>query len=136
MPDDFLEKISRLGDKTDDIVPRVLQAGADVVLAKVKSNLQAAIGKGTKYESRSTGDLVKALGITGARVNREGNHDVKVGFSAKRGDGKSNALIAAVLEYGKHGQPPKPFLKPAKSASRKECIDAMTAKLDEEIGKI
>ena len=47
-----------------------------------------------------------------------------------------NALIANVLEYGKHGQPPKPFLKPAKAASRSACIEAMKNKFNDEINKI
>lgn len=45
-------------------------------------------------------------------------------------------MIANVIEHGKHGQPAKPFLKPARTASRKTCIEAMKRKLDEEIEKI
>ena len=55
---------------------------------------------------------------------------------AARSDGGSNAKLANILEYGKHGQPAKPFLKPAKTASRQECIDAMTKALDEEVEKL
>jgi HK97 gp10 family phage protein len=135
MPEDFLAKISALGSKTDEIVPKVLAAGGEVVLAKVKINLQAAIGKGTKYPSRSTGELVDALGVSQPRQDRNGNFNVKVGFSEPRRDGGSNALIASVLEYGKHNQPPRPFLKPAKSAAKSACIAAMRQKLEEEIGK-
>nr|WP_319489324.1 HK97 gp10 family phage protein [uncultured Caproiciproducens sp.] len=133
MPDEFLLKVSRLAEQTDVIIPKVLEAGGSVVLEKVKSNLASVIGKGTKTESRSTGELLSALGVTDARQDRDGNYNVKVGFAEPRSDGVSNAKIAAVLEYGKHGQPAKPFLKPAKSASRKACIAAMAAKLDEKI---
>ncbi len=38
MPTSFLEKISALGERTDEIVARVLEAGGEVMLAKVKSN--------------------------------------------------------------------------------------------------
>ncbi|HRR37239.1 MAG TPA: HK97 gp10 family phage protein, partial [Clostridia bacterium] len=62
--------------------------------------------------------------------------DVKIGFKEPRSDGESNAKIANILEYGKHGQPPKPFLKPAKSKSKDSCIRAMKEKLEEEISKI
>ena len=50
-------KVSRLADKTDEILPKVLEAGAEIVEDKVRSNLQSVIGSGTKYESRdgSTG---------------------------------------------------------------------------------
>ena len=47
MPEEFLQKISRLGDKTDEIIPRVLEAGGNVVLSKVKSNLSSVIGSGS-----------------------------------------------------------------------------------------
>ena len=136
MPEDFLLKLSRLGEKTDEIIPKVLEAGGEVVEAKVKSNLQAVIGSGTKEESRSTGELISALGVSSARQDKDGNFNVKVGFSDPRTDGKSNAMIAGVLEYGKSGQSPKPFLKPAKSASKSACVDAMIAAFEKEVEKI
>ena len=136
MPDEFLMKVSKLEERTDEILPRVLEAGAEVVEAKVRSNLRAAIGKGTKEPSRSTGELLSALGTSSAKQDRDGNFNVKVGFSEPRRDGDSNAKIATVLEYGKSGQPARPFLKPAKSASKSACIQAMEQKLTEEIDRI
>ena len=114
----------------------MLKAGGEVVEEKVKSNLQSVIGKSTKNESRSTGELISALGVSSARQDKDGNFNVKVGFSEPRQDGKSNAMVAGVLEYGKHGQPPRPFLKPAKAASKKACIDAMVAAFEKEVRKI
>ena len=136
MPEDFLLKLSRLGEKTDEIIPKVLESGGEVVEAKVKSNLQSVIGSGTKEESRSTGELISALGVSSARQDKDGNFNVKVGFSEPRTDGKSNAMIAGVLEYGKSGQSPKPFLKPAKSASKSACVDAMIAAFEKEVENI
>lgn len=136
MPEDFLLKVSRLNDKTDEIIPRVLKAGGEVVLDKVKSNLNSAVGRDTKYPSRSTGQLAAALGLSPALQDRNGNHNVKVGFSEPRRGGDSNAKIANIIEYGKSGQPAKPFLKPARTTSRKNCIETMKAKLDEEVNKI
>ncbi len=136
LPEELLLKISRLGDKTDEILPRVLEAGGEVVLDKVRENLQAVVGRDTKEASRSTGELVSALGVSPAKIDREGNYNVKVGFAEPRPDGKSNAMIANVLEYGKSGQPPKPFLKPAKSASRAPCIEAMKQALEQEVEKL
>jgi len=136
MPDDFLLKVSRLAEKTDEIVPKVLEAGAEVVYSKVKSNLSSVVGKNTKIESRSTGELESALGVSPAKQDRDGNFNVKIGFKEPRLDGDSNAKIANILEYGKHGQTPKPFLKPAKSKLKDACIEAMTDKLESEIDKL
>ena len=112
LPDEFLTKLSRLGKDTDSVAEKVLEAGGKVVLAKVRSNLATVIGSGTKYDSRSTGELAQSLGLSPVKLNREGNHDIKIGFSEPRSDGGSNAKIANVLEYGKHGQPAKPFIFP------------------------
>lgn len=136
MPEDFLERITGLGAREDAIAETVLDAGAAVVAAKVRSNLISVIGKNTKEESRSTGQLLASLGTTKVRVNRDGNHDIKIGFAEPRSDGESNAKIANVLEYGRHGQPPKPFLAPAKAATKNVCTEIMIRKFEEEVNKI
>ena len=136
MPEDFLLKISRLGNDFDKIAESVLKAGAEVVLERVKSNLSGVVGNGTKYKSRSTGELERSLGVSPVRLNNDGNYDVKIGFSESRPDGKNNAKLANILEYGKHGQPAKPFLKPAKTASKKACTETMKAKLEEEVKRL
>jgi len=136
LPEDFILALSRLEARTDEIVPKVLAAGGEVVLEHVRTRLRAVIGSGTKRPSRSTGELVDALGLTPARLNRNGDYDVKVGFNEpRRGKGDSNAKLASILEHGKHGQPPKPFMKPAKIASREACIERMRRVFDEEVGK-
>ncbi len=134
MPEEFLLKLSRLGDKTDEIIPKVLEAGGEVALAKVKGNLSSAVGRGTKEKSRATGELQRSLGLSPAKQKRDGSGwDIKVGFAEPRSDGGSNAKIANILEYGKHGQPARPFLKPARTQSRKPAIEAMKARFEQEV---
>ena len=132
MPDEFLNQIAGMGNALDAAIPKALAAGGKVVMEKMKSNLHAAIGRGTKVKSRSTGNLAASLGVSPAKLDREGNLDVKVGFSENRG-AVSNAMLANLLEFGKHGQLPKPFLKQTKSSSRKPCIEAMQAALKGEL---
>lgn len=136
MPEDFLQKLSRLGNKTDEVSEKVLKAGGEVVLDKVKSNLSTVIGSGTAFDSRSTGELERSLGLSPVKVDKNGNHDIKIGFAEPRSDGGSNAKIANILEYGKHGQRAKPFLKPAKSASKSAAQDAMIRTFEEEVEKL
>lgn len=130
LPDELLKKLSRLGSKMDDVSETVLEIGGEIVLDKVRNNLQSVLS------GESTGELLGSLGLSKVLLGRDGNHNIKVGFAEPRRDGKSNAMIANIIEYGKHGQPAKPFLKPAKSQSKKACIDAMTQKLEEEIKKL
>lgn len=133
MPEDFLLKLSRLGDKTDEICGKALNAGGEVVLAKVKSNLSSVIGKDTKTDSRSTGELEKSLGLSPVLIDDNGNANIKIGFKEPRSDGESNAKIASIIEYGKQGQQPKPFLKPARTSSKKACVKAMVETLEQEV---
>ena len=53
MPEDFLLKISKLGSNFDSVADTVLQAGGEVVLKRVKSNLSSVIGRGTNWKVRS-----------------------------------------------------------------------------------
>ena len=158
MPDDLLLRLSRLEERTDEIVPKMLEAGGEVALEQVRVRLKAVIGQGTKSPSRSTGELVAALGCTPAKLDRNGNHNVKIGFNEPRSNQYSqnhsrkgrktrsrsgersyyeitNAMIANVLEHGRHGQPPRPFLKPARIASREACIAKMKQIFEEEVQK-
>src|SRR5699024_6755202 len=136
MPEEFLMKISRLGSKTDEIVTRVLEAGGEIVLDKMKANLSSGIGNDTKLPRRSTGELVSALGVSPALVDGRGNHNVKVVFNEPRREEVSNVNLANIVEYGKSGQHAKPFLKPARRTSRQPCMDAMIKKLEEEVESI
>jgi len=132
LPTAFMDQLTKIAAKTDTAIPKALEAGGKVVFEKMQANLHAAIGRGTKNKSRSTGKLLAALGVSPVKVNDMGNYDVKVGFAEGRGDA-NNAMLANLLEYGKSGQPPKPFLKQTKSSSKAPCIEAMQTVLKEEL---
>lgn len=134
LPDEFLKAMSKLGDKFDTVAPKVLEAGGKVVLSQMKSNLSAVVGKDTKYPSRSTGSLEQSLGITPALQDRKGEWNIRVGVGDdKDSKGVPNAMKAQILEYGKSGQPAKPWMKPARSKSRKEAIERMKQVLEQEL---
>ncbi len=80
MPEEFLIKLSRLGDKTDEICEKVLEAGGKVVEEKVRSNLTSVIGKDLKTKNRSTGELITALGVSPPKQDKNGIINVKIGF--------------------------------------------------------
>ena len=135
LPDDLADRLSALQKRSDTLVKKALEEGGKVVLKQAQSNLNSVVGKGTKYDSRATGELERSLGLSPVKENGVGR-DIKVGFSEPHSGGVSNAMLAALLEYGKHGQPAKPFLKPAKSASKTECIRIMEQTLKEEVEKL
>lgn len=136
MPEDLLLKMSKLGSEFDSTAEKVLQAGGEVMLSAVKNSLSAVVGKDTKYPSQSTGELERSLGLSQVLQDKNGDHNIKVGFSEPRSDGKSNAQIANILEYGKSGQPAKPFIKPAKTRAKSAAITAMQNELESEVDKL
>ena len=135
LPDEFLKKLSSLGSRTDEVAKRALQEGGEIILARTRANLIGVIGKNTKTESRSTGQLVSSLGLSPVMVDRNGNYNIKIGFDEYRADGSSNAGVANIIEYGKHGQPAKPFLAPAKKQVGNQALERMKQVIEEEMGK-
>ena len=147
MPEDLMKKLDRLGQNTDRICEKALTEGGKVMKKSVSDHLALVVGKDTKVESRSTGELQAALGVSPVRVDKNGNYDLKVGFREPRSQQTAakgrrsysqitNAMIANVLEYGRKGQAPKPFLAPAKKAAKKDTTAKMEAVLREEIDKL
>ena len=134
---DFAAKLQSVADDMDKVAEKALVEGASIVEKQMRSNLQKVIGSGTKSQSQSTGQLLNALGKSPVKANiKTGGWDIKIGFSEPRKDGTPNALVANVLEYGKKGQAPKPFMKPALNATRRKVRTTMIRVIDEEIEKI
>ncbi|ARU45736.1 HK97-gp10 family putative phage morphogenesis protein [Corynebacterium silvaticum] len=136
LPNAFIDSLNAASSVLDTSAGEVLGAGAAVVEPRMRSNLAAAIGAGTKGPSRSTGQLLGALGTTRVKVNSKGDHNIKVGFAENRRDGRSNALIANVLEHGRSDQPARPFLAPTRSQTRRGAIQAMKQALAARIGQV
>ena len=135
LPDDFLKKLSSLGDRTDEVAKKALTEGGEIILARTRANLLGVVGKNIKGESRSTGQLISSLGLSPVMVDRNGNYNIKIGFDEYRDDGSSNAGVANIIEYGKHGQPAKPFLAPAKRQVGNQALERMKQVIEEEMTK-
>jgi len=137
MPEELMRGLKEVSTEIDEIMSETLTAGAEVIEKKVRSNLSNAIGKNANVKSRSSGQLLGALGISPCKKRGADRYDINVGFNEPREDGKSNAMIANVLEYGKKGQAPKPFMKPAERATREAATEAAQSKFVEVVeGKL
>lgn len=131
----FIDSLQTISSAIDACADDVLHAGASIVEARMRSNLQQAIRQG-QHPSRSTGQLLSALGTTLVKVNSRGDHNIKVGFVENRTDGRSNALIANVLEHGRFNQPAHPFLAPTRSQTRAPAVTAMKQALASRISQV
>lgn len=136
----FLRQIDLLERHSPELCEDILESGAEIVEAQVRSNLRGVIGKNLIAPQRSTGTLVHALGTSPAKQNKRGHYDIRVGFNEKgRPSGRQpNGKIANVLEYGRRDDNygAKPFLKPAVARTQEQAVDAMQRKLDEYVRSI
>jgi HK97 gp10 family phage protein len=123
LPEDFLRSIDTAADGFAEAADEALQAGAQVVLKEMRSQLQKRI------QHSGESELVQALGVTDTKKNRSGSYNVKIGFDEHRRDGETNAKLAMLVEYGsrKRNRPERPFLKPTRTKSKAAAAAAMTA---------
>lgn len=135
LPEETLKKLERLGTEYDGIVQGMLADGIEPLEKQIKSNLEAVIGRGTKYKSRSKGNLIKAVKVTKAYQVSNGDWHIKVGIYGYDDDGVPNALKAMVLEHGRSNMPAKPWLKPAISSSKKDVVNAMKESFDKRVNR-
>lgn len=135
LPDEFMNQLSEFDGRLEDIFTKALEDGAEIVEKQVRTNLQGVIGRGTKVESKSTGQLLGALGISPVKPSKKG-YDIKIGFAEPRKDGKSNEMISNIIEYGKKGQAAKPFMKPAEDATKSKVKAKMEETFKAEAEKI
>lgn len=144
-PESFGVSLEKIGANINQVCDEALKAGGEVAENIVRSNLEAAIGN-TKTESRSTGELVESLGVSPVKTDKNGIINVKVGFSEPRRKQSSpkgkrsyyeatNAMIANVLEYGKHGQPARPFMAKSKRQAKRPIEETMSNVIDRELKK-
>ena len=135
-PDDIVKKLASLERRTDAVLAKTLQAGADVVKPVFQTKLASAIGRNTKRKSTSTGQLVSALGVSPVKTADDGSVDIKIGFNEPRQDGKRNAMIAGILEHGNSNQPARPFLSATKSAVKAPATQAMIDAFNQEVNDL
>ena len=79
LPDDLADRLSNLQKRSDTLVKKALEEGGKVVLKQAQSNLNSVVGKGTKYDSRATGELERSLGLSPVKENGAGR-DIKGGL--------------------------------------------------------
>jgi HK97 gp10 family phage protein len=150
LPDDLMIQLEKLSGQVEPIVEKVLKAGAEIVEEKARANLKNSLS------GESSGQLLGALGTSPVKRTNDDGWDIKIGFAEPRQDKKggttykkklksgkvseyqlTNAMVANILEYGRKGkQSAKPFMKPARDASRAKVSKAMNEVFTAEAQKI
>ncbi len=127
--DSLAIQISKLGEKSVEIAKDVVMAGAQPVADEIRKGLESNLS-GSKY---SSGDLENSLGIAPPGIDKSGNVNTKIGFHGYDRKRVPNALKARAMESGTSTQQKKPFIRPAINRSKKQAVEEMKKKFDEEV---
>lgn len=136
LPKELIQKTQALSDNIENIEDKMLEAATDILVPEVKKNLGKSITG--KYE---TGVLRESVAVRKTRTKKEKSNTVyfKGQVIRKFKNGKTqkvpNDLKAAVLEFGKKDQPPRPFMRPAMNAKKAEILNTMENVYNREIKK-
>ncbi len=147
--DDYMLKLSLVSDASAKIAKKAIRVGAGILTSEIRKNLTANLNDPESasrnktvlfknYYNKTSGSLLKALGFTKVKRDRNGVLNSKIGFGDPDYDPKGvpNLLKATVMEHGSSTIRKRPFVRPAVNAKKKEIEDAMNRVIDEEIEKI
>jgi hypothetical protein len=126
--DKALQDLERM-NISDKKAQEILVDAAEIAIPVMRENLKRSLS------GESTGELINSLGISPVKVNRNGVHNIKVGFRENGRGTMTNAAKAANLEYGNsRGQKSRPWLSVSLKRIKKP-ITVQVSKSIEEIAK-
>lgn len=145
--DDFMRQLEQLGAAGEEIGKKMVNAGLEVVEKKVIENYNKI-----PLTDRALGDVEKSITIKKAAVKSKKNDRRIVGYVSFKGEQNvykssggrilprkepvRNGEVAALIEYGRQGQPARPFLRPAVEETEEECMKVMQQTFEDEKNKI
>jgi HK97 gp10 family phage protein len=148
--DEYLAKLNELQANTTSLVKRAVYDGAAFVANEVRASIEALPSTDRnppKGESLGVLDyekegLLEGLGLSGMK-NDDGFIYTHVGFegynrlkSKKYPKGHPNSMIARSIESGSSVRAKHPFMRKALQNAKAKAINAMAARLDEDISNI
>ena len=114
--DALLDDLDALANLPDSVIEEILEAEADVI---VEAQRKTAREMGV-YDSGMT-----AASIKKGKVKKTGlDHSITVAPQGTNTRGDRNAEVAFVNEYGKRGQPARPFTRTANERAEKDMVEA------------
>ena len=131
-PNDLSRRIKELSDQAPAILDKCVTEAGKVAEDAIRSELRSVLS-----QDHINGELINALGVSAPRVDSSGVHNVKVGFrEPRKKDGKQNAMVANMLEYGTSKMKARPFMAPAKRKSKKAVEETIVRVFEEEVEKL
>ena len=117
--EDVEKQLLRRSERAEKAVPRMLKAGAKVLVDIQKSEINS-----TFHSKRSTGALAESIKDTAVKGGQHEKH-VYVYPQGKDEKGVKNATKGFVHQYGRKNMPARPWMTAANAKAEKPVHDAM-----------
>lgn len=122
--DDIAYALGRVPNSTrKKIIRPGLRKGGNVIKNEAVQNIESVVS------DKATGFLAKNVVVRSVRAQNKS--DVRVAVTIRPGEVLNPlshtrvGLYGSVLEFGKEGQPPKPWLRPAQRSKAQETVNAL-----------
>lgn len=117
--DALTDDLAELAKLPDSVVDGMLNAEADVLVAEQRKTAEQML-RGRGYETGTTARSIKK-----GKIKKSGNdrtlYITPTGTNAR---GTRNAEVAFINEYGKKGQPARPFIRTANERAGDRAVEA------------
>ena len=115
--DDLIVSMEQISEIPVEVLDEILNAQADVLVPEIK---ERAIGYGVS----DTGDMIRSIKKGKAKRGKHGGRQLVVSPRGKRKDGKTNAEVAFLNNYGTRHQMARPFWTDAEKVSERSMDKA------------
>lgn len=119
---DFGISLEEIREIPDEILDQMLNAEADVIEKAQKE-------KGLAYGVHRTGVTIGSIKRSKTSKTKDGK-TISIIPMGTNADGNRNAEVAFFNEFGKHGQPARPFIRDANEEKADAAVDAAAAVYD------
>lgn len=122
--DDLMLSLQDIADIPDDVAREMLEAEAQVVE-------EAQIAYGVSMGVYDTGETLQSIRRGKMKRGKGGDRLMYVTPQGRNVRGERNAAVAFVNEYGKRGQPARPFISAANEAAADSATEAAAVVYDQ-----
>ena len=120
--------MEELRNLPDSVTDAMVNAMADVIEPAQKA-------KGRAYKVHLTGVTLASI-KRGKPTKTKDGKTISVYPQGTNADGNRNAEVAFINEFGKHGQPPRPFIRDANEENGENAVDAAEKVYNDHIDSI
>jgi HK97 gp10 family phage protein len=115
--DDVIKDMMQHQKAAEEAVPEMLKAGAEILVKAQRDEIRS-------MKLVDTGDMMKSIKSDKIKKDPDGNSYIDVYPQGKDRKGVRNADKAFIAEFGKHGEPARPWMRTANAKSAEEVTDA------------